>query len=110
MIHVALLLSGQVECLDSQCGGFHHQLMFSAENRALKNSTLMKKTVSNHVMCGRDCHIDKNCKSFNFYKCSNLCELNNGTRALYPEDFIEDQGGVYFDTDDLKPPQFALWT
>ncbi|XP_071797484.1 microfibril-associated glycoprotein 4-like [Asterias amurensis] len=99
MIHVALLLSGQVEWLDSQCGGFHHQ-MFSAENRALKHSTFMKKTVSNHVICGRDCYIDKNCKSFNFDKCSKLCELNNGTRALHPEDFLEDQGSVYFDTDE----------
>ena len=99
MIHVALLLSGQVECLDSQCGGFHHQ-MFSAENRALKHSTFIKKTVSNHVICGRDCYIDKNCKSFNFDKCNKLCELNNGTRALHPEDFLEDQGSVYFDSDE----------
>ncbi|XP_071797243.1 ficolin-2-like [Asterias amurensis] len=99
MIHVALLLSGQVECLDRHCGGFNHQ-MFSAENRALKHSTFMKKTVSNHVICGRDCYIDKNCKSFNFDKCNKLCELNNGTRALHPEDFLEDQGSVYFDTDE----------
>ncbi|XP_071797552.1 ficolin-2-like [Asterias amurensis] len=99
MVHVALLLSGQVECLDSQCGGFNHQ-MFSAENRALKHSTFMKKTVSNHVICGRDCFIDKNCKSFNFDKCNKLCELNNGARALHPEDFLEDQGSVYFDSDE----------
>ena len=94
----ALLLITQVASFGSQCGGLDHRL-FSAENRVLKNYTYQRKTVPNHVMCGRDCSMDKNCKSFNFYTCNKLCELNNASRAEHPDNFVEDQQGVYFDDD-----------
>ena len=94
----ALLLITQVASFGSQCGGLDHRL-FSAENRVLKNYTYQRKTVPNHVMCGRDCSMDKNCKSFNFYKFPKQCELNNAKRAEHPDDFVQDQQGVYFDDD-----------
>ncbi|XP_071797132.1 microfibril-associated glycoprotein 4-like [Asterias amurensis] len=84
------------------CGSLKKQL-FSAENRVLKNSGYKTKTTLNYVICGRDCSMDEDCKSFNFYECKKLCELNNATRAEHPQDFLEDQGSVYFDTDEDTP-------
>ena len=74
--------------------------MFGAENRALKNLTYEKKTVAHFVICGRECSMDKECKSVNFYKYNKLCELNNAKRAEHPESFFEDQESLYFDSDE----------
>ena len=86
----------------SQCGSLDRN-MLPAENRILKNFTYGKKTVPRYVICGRDCSTDKDCKSFNFYKCNKLCELNNATRAEHPESFIIGRGSVYFDKDEGTP-------
>ncbi len=86
-----------------QCGVTEHQL-HSAENRVLQNRVYKQKNVQNHVICGRDCSMDEDCKSFNFYEYKKLCELNNATRAEHPQDFLEDQGSAYFDEDkDTQP-------
>ena len=71
----------QALSLGSQCGGLANEYL-PADDRALNNFMYAKKTVPYYVMCGRDC------KSFNFYKCNKLCELNNSTRAEYPESFV----------------------
>ncbi|XP_071805723.1 microfibril-associated glycoprotein 4-like [Asterias amurensis] len=73
--------------------------MFSAENRALKGFGYKTKTATNHVICGRDCSIEIDCKSFNFYD-DQICDLNNATRDKFPESFIVDRASVYFDTND----------
>ena len=99
-------LISQAVSLGSQCGGFANEYL-PADNRALKNFTYAKKTVPYYIMCGRDCNIDKNCKSFNFFQCNKLCELNNSTRAEYPESFVEDQESVYFD-EYKDTPLFSL--
>ncbi|XP_071797135.1 microfibril-associated glycoprotein 4-like [Asterias amurensis] len=85
-----------------QCGQLKHQF-FSAENMVLKNFVYKNKTVTNHVICGRDCGLEKDCKSFNFYKCRGFCELNNATRKEHTEDFVEDQESLYFDMDEGTP-------
>ncbi|XP_071797134.1 microfibril-associated glycoprotein 4-like [Asterias amurensis] len=90
------------ERFGSQCGQLEHQF-FSAENMALKNFVYKNKTVVNHVICGRDCGLEKDCKSFNFYKCRGFCELNNATRKEHTEDFVEDQESLYFDMDEGTP-------
>ena len=86
----------------SQCGTLDHKLL-PAENRVLKNFTYRKKTVTHYVICGRDCSSDEFCKSINFHKFNKLCELNNSTRAEHPESFVEDQGSVYFDSNEDTP-------
>ena len=90
------------ERFGSQCGQLEHQF-FSAENMVLKNFVYKNKTVANHVICGRDCSLEKDCKSFNFYKCRGFCELNNATRKEHTEDFVEDQESLYFDMDEGTP-------
>ncbi|XP_033630372.1 angiopoietin-2-like [Asterias rubens] len=87
--------------IEFQCGETEH--LHSAENRVLQNLAHKQKTVANYVICGRDCSMDEDCKSFNFKECNKLCELNNATRAEHPQDFLEDQGSVYFDADRDTP-------
>ncbi|XP_071797137.1 ficolin-2-like [Asterias amurensis] len=84
------------------CGTLKKQF-FSAGNRVLKNSEYRTKTTLNYVICGRDCSMDEYCKSFNFYECKKLCELNNASRAGHLQDFLEDQGSVYFDAEEDTP-------
>ncbi len=75
------------ERFGSQCGQLEHQF-FSAENMTLKNSVYKNKTVADHVICGRDCGLEKDCKSFNFYKCRGFCEFSSATRKEHTEDFV----------------------
>ena len=96
----------QVVSFGSECGTLDLKFL-PAENRVLKNFTYWKKTVPHYVICGRDCSMDKDCKSFNFHKYNKLCELNNSTRAEYPESFVEVRGSVYFDKDTLPDISFA---
>ena len=102
MLVFILAMTTQVASFAGQCGGLQQKLL-SADNRALKNFVHKEKTVRNHVICGRDCGLDKNCKSFNFYKDNKLCELNTATRTEHPEGLFENQGSVYFDTDEDTP-------
>ncbi|XP_033630865.1 ficolin-3-like [Asterias rubens] len=97
---VSLLMLKQARSFGSLCSGLKHQFYHSAENKVLKNYVQKWKTVANDVICGRDCSMDEDCKSFNFYECKKLCELNNATRAGHLQDFLEDQGSVYFDEDE----------
>ena len=68
-----------------------------SENTVLLNFTYAKQTVPNYVICGRNCNMDTNCKSFNYYNCNDMCELNNSTRSEHSEAFVDDPNGVYFD-------------
>ena len=102
----SLLMMEQVESFGSQCGGLN-QRFHSAENRVLKNFVYNTKTVHNYVICGRECSMDNDCKSFNFYKDIKLCELSNTSRAEHPEDFFKDEGSMYFDEDE-NTPLFSL--
>ena len=97
---VSLLMLKQARSFGSLCSGLKHQFYHSAENKVLKNYVQKQKTVANYVICGRDCSMDEDCKSFNFYDREKLCELNNATRAGHLQDFLEDQGSVYFDEDE----------
>ena len=84
-----------------------NQRFHSAEKRVLKNFVYNTKTVHNYVICGRECSMDNDCKSFNFYKDIKLCELSNTSRAEHPEEFFKDQGSMYFDEDE-NTPLFSL--
>ncbi|XP_038061411.1 microfibril-associated glycoprotein 4-like [Patiria miniata] len=76
---------------------------YAAENRAVRDFAFATKTVRSRVICGRECSMDERCKSFNFYDCNKMCELNLATRREHPEDFNATQGSVYFDADEDTP-------
>ncbi|XP_033627218.1 angiopoietin-related protein 1-like [Asterias rubens] len=71
----------------------------SAENRKLLQLSYQAKVTRSHVLCVSYCHADPQCHSVNYNIDNHLCELNNATRAQYPDDFITYCGSVYFDAD-----------
>ncbi|XP_033639107.1 microfibril-associated glycoprotein 4-like [Asterias rubens] len=81
--------------------------MYQATNRVLENHVFRIKTVSSHVICGRDCVMDPQCASFNYQINNRICEFNNFTRANCPDEFIESRGNVYFD-EQVDTPSFAI--
>ncbi|XP_022107436.1 ficolin-2-like isoform X2 [Acanthaster planci] len=89
-----------------QCNPFPKSL-YAAENRALHGFVYARRLVRSRVVCGRDCSMDKQCKSFNFNDCNLTCELNLVTRQEHPGDFSASQGSVYFD-DDGNTPLYSL--
>ncbi|XP_071804826.1 microfibril-associated glycoprotein 4-like [Asterias amurensis] len=70
---------------------------FAAENRALVNHTFHWKTVSSHVVCGRDCLLDSKCESFNYHTSKRMCELNDASRAYNSSDLLKLRESLYFD-------------
>ncbi|XP_038058884.1 ficolin-2-like [Patiria miniata] len=82
---------------ENKCDSGHQLILYAAENRALRQFAYVTKTTRSRVTCGRECSMDKYCKSINFYGKSGLCELNNATRQDHAEDFLAEQGSVYFD-------------
>ncbi|XP_071789557.1 fibrinogen-like protein A [Asterias amurensis] len=79
----------------------------SAENRKLLQLSYQAKVTHSHVLCVSYCHADPQCHSVNYNIDNHLCELNNATRAQYPDDFITYYGSVYFDAD-VETPHFSL--
>jgi hypothetical protein len=79
----------------------------SAENRKLLQLSYQAKVTRSHVLCVSYCHADPQCHSVNYNIDNHLCELNNATRAQYPDDFITYCGSVYFDAD-VETPHFSL--
>ena len=99
MIYALIKISLQNQCskLSVECN------MYPADSRALQASTYRSITVYSHVVCGNLCHSDMRCQSINYYQTSHLCELNNASRAQYPDNFITHYGSVYFDADVETP-------
>ncbi|XP_033641624.1 ficolin-2-like [Asterias rubens] len=90
------------------CQRFETEMVFhSANNRGMVNHTFQTKMVSSPVLCGRDCSSIPQCTSFNYNKIEGFCELNNATRMIYPADFVEIQGTVYYD-ENMDTVAFSL--
>ncbi|XP_033646891.1 ficolin-3-like [Asterias rubens] len=88
----------------------HSQLMLefsSAENKELDKFSYNQVVTHSYVICVSYCHADPQCHSVNYNIEDHLCELNNATRAQYPDDFITYYGSVYFDAD-VETPHFSL--
>ena len=79
----------------------------SAENRKLHHISYQSKVTWSHVLCVSYCHADPQCHSVNYNIEDHLCELNNATRAQYPDDFMTHYGSVYFDAD-VETPRLSL--
>ncbi|XP_038058717.1 microfibril-associated glycoprotein 4-like [Patiria miniata] len=81
-----------------RCGNVK-QTFFSADNRALQTSTLREEQFKSAVRCVSYCHADNNCRSVNYHRPDQLCQMNNLTRLQNPNDFITHYGSVYIDND-----------
>ncbi|XP_033624678.1 ficolin-3-like [Asterias rubens] len=75
----------------------------SAETRKFTKAPYQQKEARSHVLCVSYCHADPKCHSVNYNIDNHQCELNNATRAQYPDDFVFECGSVYFDADEETP-------
>ena len=71
--------------------------LYLANNQVLQNHVIQNVRKSSPVICGRECSMTPQCASFNYYASENLCELSNATRIQHLCDFVQQQGGSYFD-------------
>ena len=78
-----------------------------AENKELHQVSYRQKVTWSHVHCVSYCHADPQCYSVNYNIDNHLCQLNNATRAQYPDNFITHYGSVYFDAD-VNTPLLSL--
>ena len=76
---------------------------YPAENKELQQVSYRQKITRYQVICVNYCLSDPDCKSVNYHINNHLCELNNVTRAQYPDNFITHYGSVYFDADVNTP-------
>ena len=71
-----------------------------ASNKELRLVSYWEKITRSPVICVSYCHSDPNCQSVNYHTSSHLCQLNNVTRAQYPDDFNTLYGSLYFDANE----------
>ncbi|XP_038058721.1 ficolin-2-like [Patiria miniata] len=88
------------------CGNRKH-ISIAADNRALQTFTFREEQIKSAVRCVSYCHADNNCRSVNYHKTDQLCQMNNLTRMQYPADFFTHYGSVYFD-DDVHTSLFSV--
>ncbi|XP_071790436.1 ficolin-3-like [Asterias amurensis] len=104
LLGVVLTIQGSTSC---QVFKQMMRQFLSAENRKLQQVSYQQKEAHSHVLCVSYCHADPQCHSVNYNIDNHLCELNNATRAQYPDDFITYCGSVYFDAD-IETPHYSL--
>ncbi|XP_022096327.1 ficolin-3-like [Acanthaster planci] len=92
---------------ESRRDSVQKMVLYTAENRALRGVASTKKKVQSGVICGRECNMDKHCKSINFDESNDLCEMSNATRQELGEDLSVKPGSVYFDANE-NTPSFSL--
>ena len=113
MLHAAITLTliilniNQTTASDAAACKTKMKEFLSAENRKLLQLSYQSKVTWSHVLCVSYCHADPQCHSVNYNIEDHLCELNNATRAQYPDDFIIHCGSVYFDAD-VETPHYSL--
>ncbi|XP_022091794.1 ficolin-2-like [Acanthaster planci] len=115
LVHVTLFLAFMVHNCRCECPLLFTPRSFPVDNQT--NQTFQglgyyMKTVSSVVDCGRDCSMDPQCASFNYYNSSRLCELKNTTKIYRlcasverPESFhLDDRCRNRYDTSLLTAP------
>ncbi|XP_033646890.1 ficolin-2-like [Asterias rubens] len=113
MLHAAITLTliilniNQTTASDAAACKTKMKEFLSAENRKLLQLSYQSKVTWSHVLCVSYCHADPQCHSVNYNIEDHLCELNNATRAQYPDDFMTHYGSVYFDAD-VETPRLSL--
>lgn len=69
----------------------------SVKGTALAKHSYISLVTDNMLACYYRCKGDNLCQSINFYEKSNICELNNRTRAVGHLNFLPNAGAVYLD-------------
>ena len=70
----------------------------SIEDRSLAGHVFKSMVIENHSACKVTCFAEDDCASFNVKPLQtgdHLCELNNSSDVIHPEDLNEEQGTVY---------------
>ena len=63
--------------------------------KALKGHTIDKFHVIRPDVCIKRCQIEPRCQSINYVMEENICELNNRSKKVRPEDYVTDERRIY---------------
>lgn len=64
-------------------------------DKALKGYTFKTVVSSSAFDCLVHCHYEDRCQSYNYVIKTNICEMNNRTKEVKPEQFVSDPGRFY---------------
>ncbi|XP_048588394.1 fibrinogen C domain-containing protein 1 isoform X2 [Nematostella vectensis] len=70
-------------------------VQYSEPNTALVDSAYKTIDVANLGECNLKCDGDEKCLSVNYWKVNKKCDLNNATKAMYPEREKKDRTAIY---------------
>ena len=73
----------------------------SVSDHVLVGHVISTSTVADEFECHQKCLRNNSCKSFNVHpgadiSTNDVCELNNETRKMKPDDFIKKKGSSYY--------------
>ena len=78
-------------------------ILLHVSDHVLVGHVISTSTVADKFECHQKCLRNNSCKSFNVHpgadiakRLSGLCELNNKTRKMKPDDFIKKKGSSYY--------------
>ena len=63
--------------------------------KALRGHMIDKFHVNRPDVCIKRCQIERRCQSINYVMEENICELNNRSKEVRPEDYVTDPGRIY---------------
>ena len=63
--------------------------------KALKGYTFKTLVTSSLLECLVDCHYEDRCQSYNYVVKTNICEMNNRTKEVKPDQFVSDPHRFY---------------
>ena len=90
---------------------FTQRLLFA--DYALLGHVMTKTDVLDEFECQLKCMGNDSCKSFNVHHKSNntkrICELNNITWQMNPDDFKQKKGSTYFGSVQVSKKNVSLW-
>lgn len=72
--------------------------------KALKGHTIDKFHVIRPDVCIKRCQIEPRCQSINYVMEENICELNNRSKKVRPEDYVTDERRIYMTVPFNKVP------
>ena len=88
------MLNSTVFCL------FLCLILLHVSDHVLVGHVMSTSTVAGELECHQKCLRNISCKSFNVHPgadiAKRLCELNNKTRRIKPDDFIKKKGSFYY--------------
>ena len=76
-------------------------ILLHVSDHVLVGHVMRTSTVADEFECHQNCLRNNSCKSFNVHpgadiSTNHVCELNNETRKIKPDDFIKKKGSSYY--------------